>query len=153
MKGRFEDYAHVLRVAAIFVVGLAVFLVVRAWLVPDDFGLYGHYRAQALETNRARTPVFAGAAACVECHEEPAQARASGAHAKVSCESCHGALGAHASGESDVTPQRPDARATCVSCHDARAGKPARFPQVDVAEHAPEGACSACHTPHAPGLE
>jgi hypothetical protein len=31
--------------------------------------------------------------------------------------------------------------------------KPEGFPQVEPAEHAPEGACSECHTPHSPGLE
>lgn len=153
MKGRFEDYAHVVRLAAIFAVGVVLFLVVRAWLVPDDFGVYGHYRARALDTNRDRPLVFAGAQACVDCHSDVAEARGAGRHAAVSCESCHGALAAHAAGELDGLPARPDPRVGCARCHDARAGKPAAFPQVDVAEHAPEGACTACHQPHAPAIQ
>jgi hypothetical protein len=152
MKGRFEDYSHVLRVAAIFAAGLVIFLLVRSWLVPDDFGVYGHYRASAIEANRDRPLVFAGQEACVTCHAAPAEIRQAGGHAGVSCESCHGALGRHASGDSAEKPTLPDPRAGCERCHDARAGKPAGFPQVDVQEHAPEGACTACHQPHRPGI-
>jgi hypothetical protein len=152
MKHRFEDYAHVFRVVALFAAGLLLFLVVRAWLVPDDFGVYGHYRASAIEVNRDRPLVFAGQEACATCHSEVAGIRQAGGHARVSCESCHGALGRHAAGESDETPAPPDGRTGCERCHDARAGKPAGFPQVHVADHAPEGACTTCHQPHTPRL-
>ncbi|MCL4848557.1 MAG: hypothetical protein KJ066_18580 [Acidobacteria bacterium] len=153
MKGRFEDYAHVLRLVAIFAAGLVLFLMLRAWLVPDDFGVYGHYRARALDANRDHPVVFAGAQACIDCHGDVAETRAAGRHATVSCEACHGALAAHAAGESDEIPARPDPRVGCERCHDARAGKPVAFPQVDVADHAPEGACTACHQPHSPVIQ
>src|SRR5205823_1356173 len=68
MRGRFEHAGHVMRVAAIFAIGLSGFLVLRWILVPRDFGLYGFYRAGALNDNRARPPAHAGRAACEECH-------------------------------------------------------------------------------------
>ena len=76
-------------------------------------------------------------------------------HAKVACESCHGALAAHAQADnpSTVKPQKPDPRKTCVICHTASISKPKAFPQVDPAEHAPEGPCTACHVqPHSPKI-
>jgi hypothetical protein len=152
MKHRFEDVAHVLRVVALFAGMLVLFLLVRSWLVPDDFGVYGHYRASAIDANRDRPLVFAGQHACAACHADVTEIRQAGAHAGVSCETCHGPLARHAAGEDDARPAPPDGRTGCERCHDARAGKPVGFPQVHVAEHAPEGACTACHQPHAPRL-
>jgi hypothetical protein len=152
MSGRFDDYAHVLRLVLIFAVGVAIFLVGRSWLVPDDFGVYGFFRAGALDDNRARPLVYAGRAACADCHVDVVEARRGSRHEAIGCESCHGPLAAHAAGEADAAPERPDPRLTCIRCHDARAGKPRNFPQVDVADHAPDGACSACHEPHRPGI-
>jgi predicted CXXCH cytochrome family protein len=152
MSGRFRDYAHVFRMAAIFAVGIASFFAVRAWLVPKDFGVYGHYRAGALADNRSRPLAFAGRAACAECHDDIVAARKGGRHERVGCEACHGPLASHASGETDAKPGRPDPRALCVSCHDARVGKPAGYPQVHPDEHAAEGPCTACHQPHNPAI-
>ena len=56
MAGRFEDQMHLIRMAGVFVVGGLVFLLMRGLLVPSDFGELGHYRASALEDNRAITP-------------------------------------------------------------------------------------------------
>jgi uncharacterized CHY-type Zn-finger protein len=152
MSARFSDYAHVLRMAAIFAAGILLFLIVRALLVPEDFGVYGHYRAGALADNRAHPLVFAGRGACAECHDDIVAARKGGRHERVGCEACHGALGAHAFGQTDAKPARPDPRALCISCHDAKVGKPAGFPQVRVNEHAEEGPCTACHQPHNPAI-
>ena len=152
MSGRFRDYAHVFRMAALFLAGTLLFLVVRAWLVPEDFGVYGHYRAGALADNRAHPLVFAGRAACAECHDDVVAARKGGRHERVGCEACHGALGAHAFGQTDAKPARPDPRALCISCHDAKVGKPPGYPQVHANEHAEDGPCTACHQPHSPAI-
>jgi hypothetical protein len=44
----FKDSGHLFRLAGVFLVGFASFLVVRALLVPKTFGEYGHYRGAAL---------------------------------------------------------------------------------------------------------
>ena len=153
MKPRSEDYLHLLRMAGLFVIGISAFMLLRWAMVPAGFGVYGHYRAGALDDNMARPIKFAGQAACIECHAEQAEIRAKGRHAKVRCEACHGALAAHAAGSDQVKPIKPDPRKTCVICHTASISKPKSFPQVDPAEHAPEGPCTACHLqPHSPKI-
>jgi hypothetical protein len=149
---RFGDYEHTLRVAVVFLLGVAAFLGWRSWMVPGDFGVYGHFRAGAIGEIAARTPRFAGQAACVECHDEVQQARLAGRHKAIGCESCHGPLGQHARGETDVAPVRPNGRATCLVCHVSRPGLPSTFPRVVVKEHSEAGPCTECHKPHAPGL-
>lgn len=145
----FRAYEHLLRLAALFAVGVAMFAGLRAMLVPDDYGLTGPYRAGAVTENRARPVVFAGQVACVECHSDVADVRRSNAHALISCESCHGALAAHAADPS-VAALRPDPRATCAVCHLPNASKPAGFKTVDFADHAGGEACTTCHAAHAP---
>jgi hypothetical protein len=147
-----RDYAHVLRMAALFAIGIAAFLAWRSWMVPGDFGVYGHYRAGAVAAAAMRPSHYAGQATCIECHTDVQQVRSTGRHAGVACEACHGPLGAHANGETDVAPIRPSPRAVCLTCHTARLGMPATFPKVIVNEHAEAGPCTECHAAHAPGL-
>ena len=152
MSRLFGPFDHVVRLALVFAIGLAAFLVLRWWFVPSDFGVYGHYRAGALNDNRARDLVYAGQSACLECHADVAEVRQAGRHASVRCEACHGPLAGHASGRSEGAPRRPNPRALCIRCHARTGGKPAGFPQVIVREHAAEGACTACHTAHKPAI-
>ena len=151
MKFSFKDAEHLVRLAAIFAIGGLVFAVARAQMVPDDFGKLGHYRAGAIDDERARTPVHAGQAACTECHPDVVELRATARHKAVACEACHGALGSHATGEV-AKPARPDGRETCVRCHAAKTGKPRQYPTVPVKEHAGDEKCVTCHTPHNPKI-
>ncbi len=151
MRFSFGDADHLVRLAAIFVAGALLFVAVRAQMVPDDFGRFGHYRAGAIDDARTRTPVHAGQAACTGCHGDVVELRAASRHAAVSCESCHGALGSHARGEVEK-PARPDGREPCVRCHAARTGKPRQYPTVPITEHAGEEKCITCHTPHNPKI-
>jgi hypothetical protein len=146
------DYQHVVRMGGVFLVFILAFLAWRSWMVPSDFGVYGHYRAGAIVEAAARTPVFAGQASCVDCHSEVQQLRATGRHAQVACEACHGPLGLHARGESDVAPILPSNRGVCLTCHTSRAGMPAAFPKIIVNEHSESGPCTDCHQSHAPGI-
>jgi hypothetical protein len=153
VSSRFRDYEHVVRIAALFAAGTAAFLVWRSFMVPSDFGVYGHFRAGALTDNMQRPLVHGGRAACVECHADVAELWQGGRHAIVGCESCHGALGRHARGEEAAPPGRPDGRTLCVQCHARMAGKRVEFPQVVVSEHAGDNACKDCHTPHSPAIQ
>ncbi|MBK5298959.1 MAG: cytochrome C [Vicinamibacteria bacterium] len=150
---RFRDYEHVLRMAGLFVLAVVAFLVWRSWMVPRDFGVYGHFRAGAIADAAVRTPLYAGQASCIECHGDVQQVRSSGRHAAIGCEACHGPLGQHARGQSDVAPVRPDPRIVCLTCHTARLGMPAAFPRIVVKEHSESGSCTECHKAHAPGLQ
>ena len=152
MGDKFRNYSHLVRMAALFAFGVALFLVGRSLFVPADFGRYGHYRAGALDDARARPVSFAGQTACVECHSDIADTRKGSRHARVSCESCHGPLASHAAGDEPLKPVHPDGRITCVGCHAQSRSKPAGFPQVDVADHAGDNKCIECHNPHAPKI-
>ena len=63
---RWQDAEHLFRLAALFVLGLVLFLVVRAWLVPENFGAYGHYRPGAVDAAVALPIRHAGRAVCAE---------------------------------------------------------------------------------------
>lgn len=145
----FREWEHLLRLAALFAAGIAVFVVVRLLLVPADYGRLGPYRAGAIAQNRTRAIAYAGEVACVACHTDVEELRKTNAHARVSCESCHGPLAAHAD-DPAVAVVRPDPRATCAVCHRPNAAKPPGFATVVFAEHADEGPCTTCHAPHAP---
>jgi hypothetical protein len=146
---RFSSYEHLLRLAALFVVGITLFGGLRWLLVPEDYGVIGAYRASALTQNQARPMVYAGRLACMECHSDVADALTTNAHASIGCESCHGAMAAHAA-DPGVAAVRPDARTTCAICHVPDSAKPAGFKTVDFVEHAGTESCGSCHQPHAP---
>ncbi len=152
MAHDFRDFEHLLRLVVIFVAGLLLFVVVRWMLVPDDFGVYGHFRAGSLDDNRQRPLVHGGAAACGECHDDVVASRSGGGHESIRCEACHGPLAAHAAEPSDQAPELPDAATVCLRCHLPAMAKPATSPQVDPAEHADNEPCDTCHIAHAPRL-
>ncbi|MGE3842643.1 MAG: hypothetical protein AB7I50_13740 [Vicinamibacterales bacterium] len=152
MTLRFDDYRHLVRLATLFVLGVASFLLIRAWFMPPSFGVYGHYRANALDDVRSQVVTYAGQTTCVECHTDVQELRAGGRHARLSCEGCHGPRAAHAADPTAGAPSRPDGRALCVRCHTQNAARPKTLPQVVVSDHAPEGVCTECHQPHMPGF-
>jgi predicted CXXCH cytochrome family protein len=143
---------HLARMAGLFCLGLAVFFVVRHFLVPQGFGLYGHYRAGALLDNMNLPIRFAGAAACADCHADVVEARKGSKHANIGCEACHGALAAHVTASADVVPKRPNGRELCLGCHLANLARPKTFPQVAIPDHGTAGPCLACHKAHAPAI-
>ena len=147
----FRSYEHLIRLAALFAVGVALFLGLRWVLVPSDYGRLGPYRAGALAANQARPIVYAGQAACVDCHSDVADLRKANSHARISCETCHGPLAAHAM-DPAVAAARPDPRAICAVCHLPSASKPPGFRTVNFTDHAGLEACTTCHRAHAPKL-
>jgi hypothetical protein len=152
MRSPFGHYEHLVRVAVLFAAAILAFILVQGFLVPDDFGTYGHYRAGALDDNRALPLVHAGRAACVDCHVDVPEATAGGAHVAIGCEACHGPLALHAE-DPAVEPGRPDAATLCARCHAGNVARPAGFPQVNVDDHAGGETCLSCHTAHNPGME
>lgn len=149
MKRSFKDFEHLVRLAAIFVVGLLVFAVARAELVPKDFGKYGHYRAGAIDDVRKRPISYAGRNTCTECHSDVVDTAAPSKHKKIPCETCHGPSAKHVD-DQEVTPPKLDPN-FCVRCHAANTGKPAGHPTVDLKDHSePTETCVSCHKPHDP---
>ncbi len=150
---RFEDSAHLIRVAGVFLLGAIVFVTVRAQVIPKSYGRYGPYRADALKEITSRPVKYAGHETCEGCHPDVQEVKAKGVHAQVNCESCHGPLANHAEDPGTVVPVLPDVKTLCVRCHSQNIAKPSGFPQVDAEEHAQGQLCNTCHQPHSPGLQ
>jgi hypothetical protein len=149
----FRHYEHVIRVAGLFAFGFVAFLIVRHLLVPADFGVYGFYRAGALDDVRARPLAYAGKETCAICHAPVVLSQKDSKHAVLSCEGCHGPLAKHAGGEFDPKPGALDPRLLCLTCHTKMAGKYDGFPQIDPAEHGGDIPCTTCHQPHHPKIK
>lgn len=153
MPNRFRHSKHLILLVLVFFAALAAFAALRHAVVPAGFGLYGHYRAPAIQEVAARPVSYAGREACAACHDEVLKARTGGKHERIGCESCHGALSQHAEDPSAAKPQRPDAARLCARCHEKDAARPQGFPQVDTKEHSGGEKCSTCHQPHHPEIK
>jgi len=147
----FKDAGHLFRLAAVFIVGILVFLGMRVFLVPKSFGQYGHYRGDAMAEIAARPVNFAGHQVCEDCHADVLEKKKGGRHARVNCEACHGPLAKHADDPS-LQPAKLDTAVLCVRCHEANAAKPKGFPQVASADHSTGLPCDTCHQPHSPAI-
>lgn len=150
---KFQDYGHLIRVAAVFLLGAIAFVAVRAAILPKSFGRYGPYRGDALKEIMSRPVAYAGHQQCEGCHPDVLEVKAKGVHGQVSCESCHGPLAKHAEEPTAVKPVLPNVATLCVRCHTENIAKPTGFPQVDAKEHAQGQLCNTCHQPHSPGFD
>jgi hypothetical protein len=138
--------------AGLFVIGIAAFLVLRWLMVPSGFGLYGHYRAGAIQDAAARPLHYAGHAACEDCHAPIVEKRKGSRHERIGCEACHGPQIAHVEAGGGKKPPRPDSAVLCPRCHEASPWKPKSYPQVVVAGHNAGTPCTGCHDAHSPKL-
>ena len=149
---RFKDAEHLVRVVGVFLVGVMLFLCLRAWFVPKSFGQYGHYRGDSLKEVAALPVVHAGHETCEACHSDVLEVKKAGKHAGVNCEACHGPQSKHAEDPVSVKPVLPDTSVLCARCHEANSAKPKWFPAVATAEHSMGMPCNTCHTPHSPKI-
>ena len=149
---RFQEAGHLFRLAAVFLTGLVLFLIVRGFLVPRSFGQYGHYRGNAIGEVAALPVSYAGHQTCESCHADVLEVKSKGVHKGVACESCHGPLAKHADDPSSVQPTKLDVAKLCVRCHEANMAKPKTFPQVASEEHSGGAVCTSCHQPHSPAM-
>jgi hypothetical protein len=147
---RFKDREHLVRMAVLFLAALGVFVLLRALMVPSDFGTYGHFRAGALKDNASHPLAFAGRDACGECHGDIVDARKGSKHQRIGCEACHGALARHAAEPDKLKPALPNGKTVCLVCHLENVAKPNGFPQVNPKDHGDDGPCTGCHNPHHP---
>jgi hypothetical protein len=134
----------------LLVVGIVVvYTTARYFLTPSSFGQYGWYRGAALGELASRPIVFAGKAACEECHSDQFQKLQKDSHKTLSCEACHGAGDAHAQNP-DVKIDRSSVGA-CNRCHEANPSRPKWHKQIVSHTHySGSSKCTECHVPHAP---
>jgi hypothetical protein len=141
----------IFRLFASFVVFVGIFILIQQSLIPDSFGKYGHYRANAIEDNKISTSYYKGEEACTSCHQDLFDLKDSDLHAEVSCESCHTPK-IDAFTDCEIMP--PIVEGTdefCAVCHATNPGRIKKgVPQLDFKEHEPDKKCIECHNPHAP---
>jgi len=148
----FKDIEHLVRLAAVMLIALAAFVILRTAIVPKSFVEYGHFRGAAIAEIAAKPIVHAGHQTCETCHTDIADKKKTGKHVVVACEACHGALANHAEDPS-IQPAKLDTAVICARCHEENSAKPKWFPQVVTAEHSGGLACDTCHQPHTPKIE
>ena len=124
--------------------------VARLFLVPADFGLWGHYRASSVLQNAAKPIMYSGGEACAECHDAIFAKKMTGFHRGVACETCHGPSYAHTQAPDTAKPMLPRSRSHCLLCHEYLPSRPTGFPQVVAESHNPVKPCITCHSPHDP---
>jgi hypothetical protein len=106
--------------------------------------------ASVIATELSRSPKYAGAQICGDCHEEQHTVQKHGYHRNISCETCHGPGQGHVDNVVDVKPPAPRARAFCPTCHAYNASRPMGFPQINPVTHNPLEPCISCHQAHDP---
>ena len=129
---------------------LILFIALRKLFIPATFGVYGHYRAAAVDSISALPINYAGHKACLDCHDDIEAVKSKSYHRWVNCEACHGPGEEHIQSGGDVRPTVPRDRAHCVLCHTYDPAKPTGYPQIDPVAHNPVKPCITCHNPHAP---
>ncbi len=153
-----KDSRHIVHLCVLLAVAIAGFIAARRILLPETFGLIGHYRAAALETIKSKPVRHAGAAVCADCHSDVADLKATSKHAGINCESCHGPAAAHADDpdSADARPQRhvsQDRRQFCGTCHSESISRPAFMRQIHLVIHYPKQPCTDCHKSHHPEVD
>ncbi|MCF8089985.1 MAG: cytochrome c3 family protein [Desulfotignum sp.] len=137
-------------------------LVLKGFFIPDSFGVYGYYRADAIQEVSARPIRHGTNQSCFKCHPYEAQIHKAGLHRTISCEFCHGTWADHVADEKKIgtLPVKKNKEITylCLRCHNteikARAvtviktvAMPAHLTDQKVK---PTHDCNQCHHVHAP---
>lgn len=146
-RGRVLAVATVLAGSAVLSVVLFVGAAM-AWSPYLDFSLHRDVNAKAWA---ALDISFASSSTCAKCHTTEATRLASGGHADIGCQSCHGPLEDHvAAGEqadSQTVAVAVPTDDTCVRCHTMADGRPAsQTVIIPTLHYVPT--CLACHDPH-----
>jgi len=154
--------SHVKRIIVGLIVIVALGLAGKKLLAPKSFGVYGHYRADAIE-EAATVEIRHGTnASCLSCHAFEAQIHLSGKHSTISCEFCHGPYADHAKDGKKIgtlpVKTGEEIKTLCLRCHNraiqARPGDviktvimPAHLEEQKVKT---THLCNQCHHVHAP---
>lgn len=151
---------HVLRPLWVALALVAVVLVARQFMVPEDFGVHGEsftynfYRLGNVDEWKAFPVKYQGRERCARCHEENAEEMAGSRHARMQCENCHGPGAGH---PKEVRQLPIDgSRDLCLRCHqklEYPSSLRAELPGINGERHGKNRECRKCHNPHHPDLE
>lgn len=138
------------RVSIPIVIVIVAFVAARRLLVPSDFGIYGHYRASAVDEIASQEIKYIGHTVCIDCHDDVFEKVKMSYHRNVMCEVCHGPAAAHTEDPDGNQLQAPTQRGYCPLCHEYLPPRPTGFPQIVSDSHNPQKACIGCHDAHDP---
>jgi len=141
---------QVTRLFPLLVLAVVLLVAVRDYLIPSDFGDYGHFRAAAVDEVVAQDIHYAGRDVCADCHDDFVEIKAGGYHKNVACEVCHGPAALHVEDDQAIELRIPRGRDYCVLCHEYLPSRPTGFPQIVAESHNPLTSCIECHDPHDP---
>ena len=153
---------RLIAVAATIIVATGMGFVVKAQLIPDSFGVYGHYRADAIESEVFRPIRHGTNTSCLKCHPYEAAIHLKGRHKTISCEFCHGTYADHAKDGKKIgtLPVKKDTEITtlCLRCHnnEIKARSEEVIKTIAMPEHLESQkvkvthTCNQCHHVHAP---
>ena len=150
----------VLAVGLSFMVGGG--FLIKGLLVPESFGLYGSYRADAID-EEAGKPIRHGTnESCYSCHAFEAGIHRAGLHKTISCEFCHGPWADHVDGKKKIgtlpVKKGEEITALCLRCHNTEIKarpeqviKTVAMPDHLKSQHVKTShTCNQCHHVHAP---
>jgi len=141
---------QVIRLLIPFVIIIGGFIAMRHFLVPSDFGKYGHYRASAVDEIASQKIKYSEHEACADCHDDVVETKKMSYHMNVACEVCHGPAAAHTQDPGGNQLPAPSDRGYCPLCHEYLPSRPTGFPQIVSESHNPRRACISCHDAHDP---
>ncbi len=135
--------------AGVVVCALSVAFFLVASAASSLYGEYGFHPAENARSWAALTPTYAGAAVCGRCHSTEYVPWTTSKHKGVTCESCHGPLGVHATADPPTPVGATDASdKICILCHEKIVGRPAGFQALVLESHYPGVSCLQCHNTH-----
>ncbi len=156
-----KDINHLIRGGILALLAIVGFTVVRFLTLPESWGKYGHYRANAVTEEMAKEPRYQGAETCKKCHSARYEEWNSGKHGVVNCENCHGQAKEHTAKPGKKTIAIDRSMDLCLMCHRKLPARPHDFaetpqPQIDPEEHLKgkgDLKCFNCHKVHHPDLK
>jgi len=148
---------HVFRPLLVVAILVAIFFLVRSFMVPNDFGVhedsytYHWYREGNIGDWEAVSVKYQGSEYCGSCHEGEADLAARGFHKIIQCENCHGPASLHPKDPPKLDIDRT--RELCLRCHtqlDYPSSGRADIRGIDPETHNRGVECVECHNPHDP---
>jgi predicted CXXCH cytochrome family protein len=151
---------HVLRPLWLVLAGIALLLVARHFMVPDDFGVngqnftYGFHRLGSVADWENFPAKYKNREYCNECHEENGAENSTSRHRQIQCENCHGPAYNHPDEPEKLVVDR--GRELCLRCHELLpypGSLRGELQGIVPERHNPDGLCVDCHNPHHPDQE
>ncbi len=154
--------SHVKRIIVGLIVVVALGIAAKKLLIPKSFGIYGHYRADAIEEAATVEMRHGTNASCLSCHRFEAQIHLRGKHSTISCEFCHGPLADHVKDGKKIgtlpVKKEKEISTLCLRCHNRaiQARSDEVIKTVIMPAHLEEQKvkvthqCNQCHHVHAP---